>query len=122
MLRQVHASLRSRLRQVLQKQESHDVTAATLAESPVSASVSHVGDAGPRTQLPVPNSRHDQTVSIVAPSGEVLATDKQLHLYTPNGLLSHPLVSPVLSYLGGLPPLLFIAGDGEVLRDEIIYV
>jgi acetyl esterase/lipase len=35
--------------------------------------------------------------------------------------LKHPLVSPALSYLGGLPPLLFIAGDREVLRDEIIY-
>ncbi|EEB87870.1 hypothetical protein MPER_14599, partial [Moniliophthora perniciosa FA553] len=33
----------------------------------------------------------------------------------------HPLVSPALSYLGGLPPLFFIASDKEVLRDEIIY-
>jgi hypothetical protein len=35
--------------------------------------------------------------------------------------LVHPLVSPALSYLGGLPPLMFIAGDKEVLRDEVIY-
>ncbi len=31
------------------------------------------------------------------------------------------LVSPALSYLGGLPPLLFIVSDKEVLRDEILY-
>jgi acetyl esterase/lipase len=32
-----------------------------------------------------------------------------------------PTRQPGLSYLGGLPPLFFIAGDKEVLRDEIIY-
>lgn len=37
--------------------------------------------------------------------------------------LTHPLVSPVLhGSLGGLCPLYIIAGDGEVLRDEIIYL
>lgn len=37
--------------------------------------------------------------------------------------LTHPLVSPVLQgSLGNLPPLYIIAGDGEVLRDEIIYL
>lgn len=36
--------------------------------------------------------------------------------------LAVPLVSPVLGYLGGLPPLLVIASDAEVLRDEIVYV
>ncbi|KAH8985532.1 lipase/ esterase [Lactarius akahatsu] len=46
---------------------------------------------------------------------------QQVQLYAPNGLLRHPLVSPALSYLGGLPPLFFTAGDREVLRDEIIY-
>jgi len=51
--------------------------------------------------------------------GEVV--EQQVQLYAPNGLLKHPLVSPALSYLGGLPPLFFIAGDREVLRDEIIY-
>jgi hypothetical protein len=29
--------------------------------------------------------------------------------------------SPALGYLGGLAPLLFIASDKEVLRDEILY-
>lgn len=37
--------------------------------------------------------------------------------------LSHPLVSPILQgSLGNLPPLYIMAGDGEVLRDEIIYL
>ena len=53
--------------------------------------------------------------------GEDIEVAEQVQLYAPNGLLKHPLVSPALSYLGGLPPLLFIAGDKEVLRDEIIY-
>jgi hypothetical protein len=54
-------------------------------------------------------------------TGETIEVTQQIQLYAPNGLLKHPLVSPALSYLGGLPPLLFIAGDREVLRDEIIY-
>ena len=45
----------------------------------------------------------------------------QFQFYAENRLLRHPLVSPALGYLGGLPPLLFIAGNGEVLRDEIVY-
>jgi acetyl esterase/lipase len=36
--------------------------------------------------------------------------------------LCHPWVSPVLGYLGGLPPLFICAGDNEVLRDEITYL
>lgn len=48
-------------------------------------------------------------------------TYPQFQFYAENRLLRHPLVSPVLAYLGGLPPLFFVAGDGEVLRDEIIY-
>ena len=37
--------------------------------------------------------------------------------------MTHPLVSPILQpSLGGLPPLLIIAGDKEVLRDEILYL
>ncbi|KAF8260352.1 hypothetical protein EI94DRAFT_913479 [Lactarius quietus] len=48
-------------------------------------------------------------------------TAPQFQFYAENGLLRHPLVSPALGYLGGLPPLFFIAGNGEVLRDEIVY-
>jgi acetyl esterase/lipase len=47
----------------------------------------------------------------------------QVQMYTPNDLLSHPLVSPVLQpSLGGLPPLLILTGGGEILRDEQIYL
>lgn len=63
----------------------------------------------------------DQSVSSQTATGETIEVTQQIQLYAPNGLLKHPLVSPALSYLGGLPPLLFIAGDREVLRDEIIY-
>ena len=46
----------------------------------------------------------------------------QLHLYATNIQLSHPLVSPALQpSLAGLPPLYIMCGDGEVLRDEIVY-
>ena len=63
----------------------------------------------------------DQGVSLQTANGETIEVTQQIQLYAPNGLLKHPLVSPALSYLGDLPPLLFIAGDREVLRDEIIY-
>ena len=37
--------------------------------------------------------------------------------------MTHPLVSPLLnSSLGGLCPLYILAGDKEVLRDEIVYL
>jgi len=54
-------------------------------------------------------------------NGEIVEVREQLQFYTQNSLLCHPLVSPAMAYLGGLPPLMFIAGDKEVLRDEIIY-
>jgi hypothetical protein len=48
--------------------------------------------------------------------------DTQCQIYATNAQLCHPWVSPILGYLGGLPPLLICAGQNEVLRDEIIYV
>ncbi|KAJ7647735.1 hypothetical protein FB45DRAFT_1052164 [Roridomyces roridus] len=62
-----------------------------------------------------------ETVTLTTESGEVLRIDKQVHLYAQNSLIVHPLISGAMSYLGGLPPLLIIASDKEVLRDEIIY-
>ncbi|KAI9441922.1 hypothetical protein H4582DRAFT_1811008 [Lactarius indigo] len=75
------------------------------------------------TTSPPPPEILDVNRGIVlhAADGEVLEVPQQVQLYAPNGLLRHPLVSPALSYLGGLPPLLFTAGDREVLRDEIIF-
>ncbi|EEP76456.1 predicted protein [Uncinocarpus reesii 1704] len=54
--------------------------------------------------------------------GVVVELKDQIHMYTTNEMLSHPLVSPVLQpSLGGLPPLLILTGGGEMLRDEQIY-
>lgn len=48
---------------------------------------------------------------------------RQIQLYATNSQLFHPLCSPILQgSLGGLPPLYILAGDSEVLRDEIIYL
>jgi len=63
----------------------------------------------------------DQTLRVKGQDGNHLEITHQIQLYTTNPLLKHPLVSPVLAYLGGLPPLFVIASDREALRDEIIY-
>ncbi|KAI0090740.1 hypothetical protein BDY19DRAFT_1035200 [Irpex rosettiformis] len=78
---------------------------------------------GSTASLPMLQSDvRDQALQCTTSTGQVLRVEEQVHMYTPNHLLDHPLVSPVMSYLGGLPPLLVIAGDGEVLRDEVIYM
>ncbi|KAI0677037.1 alpha/beta-hydrolase [Trametes maxima] len=57
------------------------------------------------------------------PNATPLELRAQIQLYATTEQLSHPLVSPVLqSSLGNLCPLYIIAGDGECLRDEVIYV
>jgi len=63
----------------------------------------------------------DQRIVLEVTGGETLHVDSQIQFYMPNNLISHPLISHCGAYLGGLPPLFFIAGDQEVLRDEIIY-
>ncbi|KAF8070704.1 hypothetical protein FPV67DRAFT_1038167 [Lyophyllum atratum] len=117
----VHASLRSRIREVFRTDQPYDPTATMLsmAQSPIPAG--RPVDVGTTTSLPTSHPHCDQSISLLARSGERLSTTNQLHMYTQNSLLAHPLVSPVLSYLGGLPPLLIIASDKEVLRDEIVY-
>ncbi|WRT66661.1 uncharacterized protein IL334_003621 [Kwoniella shivajii] len=54
--------------------------------------------------------------------GEQVLVDTQIQLYATNAQLCHPWISPVLGYLGGLPPLFIMCGDKEVLRDEIIFL
>lgn len=61
-------------------------------------------------------------LELVAGKDEKVVVDTQIQLYATNAQLCHPWVSPILAYLGGLPPLLVCAGDHEVLRDEITYV
>ena len=67
------------------------------------------------------SSRSFQTRVSKLSDDEDQSSTLQFQFYAENRLLRHPLVSPALGYLGGLPPLFFIAGNGEVLRDEIVY-
>ncbi|KAG8806396.1 hypothetical protein FRC17_005038, partial [Serendipita sp. 399] len=71
----------------------------------------------------IANMSHAEPDSITIRIGEMYYQVKsQIQLYTTNNLLTHPLVSPINGYLGGLPPLFIMASDKEVLRDEIIYL
>ena len=93
----------------------------TLSD-PNSGRTLHIGAAKTIPSPIVPGTVKSQRLELLTAKGETLAIEGQVHMYTPNYLLPHPLVSPVVSYLGGLPPLLVIASDKEVLRDEIIYL
>ncbi len=103
--------------------------ASSRRSSDVRASaISHLEDGhvdlqvGEEAPLPtVVDSNSSQTIFLRASNGEELTVREQVQLYCANNLLVHPLVSPALSYLGGLPELLVIASDAEVLRDEILY-
>ncbi|KAL2044698.1 hypothetical protein N7G274_002472 [Stereocaulon virgatum] len=76
--------------------------------------------AGERPGNTIPGPGHDLSILI---DGKFIEIKDQIHMYTTNQLISHPLVSPVLQpSLGGLPPLLVVTGGGEVLRDEQIYL
>lgn len=63
----------------------------------------------------------NQSWKVRKEGGGIIEVKQQVQIYAPNGLLGHPLISPALACLGGLPPLFFIAGNKEKLRDEIIY-
>lgn len=70
--------------------------------------------------LPQQDQNLDLSISI---DGNFIVIKDQIQMYAPNALLSHPLVSPVMQpSLGGLPPLCILAGGGEMLRDEQIYL
>jgi acetyl esterase/lipase len=85
---------------------------ATAASTP-HATATSIPSAGP--------GREPHTIRMRAQDGSTLVIDSQIQLYTPNDLVTHPLVSSAMGYLGGLPPILFLIGDKEVLRDEGIY-
>ncbi|KAH9020633.1 Alpha/Beta hydrolase protein [Lactarius pseudohatsudake] len=72
------------------------------------------------TQDTRPDKR-ETVVRVPGEDGAPVEIRQQIQLYTTNDLLIHPLVSPALGYLGGLPPLFVIASDREVLRDEILF-
>ncbi|KAJ7178959.1 Alpha/Beta hydrolase protein [Mycena filopes] len=57
------------------------------------------------------------------PQSVPLELHAQIQLYATTEQLTHPLVSPILQgSLGNLPPLYILAGNDEVLRDEIVYI
>lgn len=113
------------------KQEGNVTTASRAVQENEPAGAEHKFLVAPTGQtlnlgstasLPLSSTIRDQTITLRTASGKVLKVEEQLQLYTPNYLLAHPLVSSAVSYLGGLPPLLVIASEKEVLRDEIIYL
>lgn len=75
-----------------------------------------------RNDIPIaPQPLPSETFNVAMSSGENIELKQQIQLYATNSQLYHPLCSPVLQgSLGGLPPLYIIAGDSEVLRDEVI--
>ncbi|KAI6046335.1 hypothetical protein EDC04DRAFT_2630038 [Pisolithus marmoratus] len=134
----VQSSLRKRIHQIILLNtdggKAHDSTSGVDPSrysmvGPVSSLDEHDEDkparmpvnVGTTVSPPSVDNKEDQTIRLQTSSGEILVIDSQIHLYTQNSLLRHPLVSPALSYLGGLPPIMMIAGDKELLRDEIIY-
>lgn len=138
MTRKIHTGLRRKIRQIVRvavtgnrvvEAASLELTQDALAGSKLilsgddrnSVSSDMPIDVGATASLPSVDEKENQTISLETKSGERLKIVSQVHLYTQNSLLGHPLVSPALSYLGGLPPLFVIASDKEVLRDEVIY-
>ncbi|PLW09588.1 hypothetical protein PCASD_20257 [Puccinia coronata f. sp. avenae] len=76
------------------------------------------------SELKIRTDQSDNSTNIIElKDGELVKMDQQIQLYATNDQLAHPYCSPLFSpSLGGLPPLLILAGDNEVLRDEIIYL
>ncbi|KAF8261460.1 hypothetical protein EI94DRAFT_1745923 [Lactarius quietus] len=124
---EIYATVRSGLRKSIVEVLSKGVGRTPQASLPIDKeTVVPVSpptmNAGSTATLPLPGVLDaSQSLRLRTDNGEVIEVAQQVQLYAPNCLLRHPLVSPALSYLGGLPPLFFIAGDREVLRDEIIY-
>ena len=84
------------------------------------ANPSGTADADIQYENTVPGAGHNLSIRL---NGALITIKDQIHMYTTNQLISHPLVSPVLQpSLGGLPPLLILTGGGELLRDEQIYL
>lgn len=89
-------------------------------EHPVSNPDDLAPGAGSRTSNILPGSGRDLSIML---DGNLVEIKDQIQIYATNQLISHPLVSPVLTpILGGLPPLLILSGGGEILRDEQIYL
>ncbi|KAF5326623.1 hypothetical protein D9611_000275 [Ephemerocybe angulata] len=128
----VHASLRQRVQHAFKFDDDTPPfdEAATLIPkqdatvAPPNLYPGQQVNVGSTTNLPPVDPQHSirsRKISLTTESNEKLEINRQIHFYAENSLITHPLISASLSYLGGLPPLFFIAGDKEVLRDEVIY-
>ena len=81
---------------------------------------SDTGRASELRENNIPGIGRDLSITL---DGTLTRIKDQIHMYTTNQLISHPLVSPILQpSLGGLPPLLIVTGGSEVLRDEQVYL
>ncbi|WVQ77836.1 hypothetical protein IAR50_007531 [Cryptococcus sp. DSM 104548] len=107
--------------------EGSDAAAHPEPQHPLSDSAANPASLFPRISLST-KSGQPKTLALdeipleLRVKGEKVVLDTQIQLYATNSQLNHPWVSPVLGYLGGLPPLYIMAGDNEVLRDENIYL
>ncbi|KAI9452278.1 Alpha/Beta hydrolase protein [Lactarius psammicola] len=97
----------------------HELLRGTAQNQPGAVVAPPGNDDGNRVAK-TPGDR-ETVVRVTGEDGVPVEIQQQIQLYTTNDLLIHPLVSPALAYLGGLPPLFVIASDREVLRDEILY-
>ncbi|KAJ3912491.1 hypothetical protein F5877DRAFT_53995 [Lentinula edodes] len=117
----VRTGLKQRFRAVFKGEGDPNASVLTFGTS-TSETHSNAPGNGANTDPPSSGDVPNGMPINVAQNGEILSIQQQIQLYTTNALLGHPLVSPALGYLGGLPPLMFVISDKEVLRDEGIYV
>ena len=124
-------TIRFRLRQVLHDQDRLKSFLCSRGRAPDpkdktitpegSADVGRKMDPDASASLPAVVKGQDQKIILELGGGETLEVDSQIQLYVSNNLVSHPFISHCGAFLGGLPPLFIMAGDDEVLRDEIVY-
>ncbi|KAL6233098.1 hypothetical protein BDW75DRAFT_232260 [Aspergillus navahoensis] len=98
-----------------------------LKKSPVTRDVKNQPTTGEENEFEVsefePTLGHGRRPPSFMMNGKKIEVKDQIHMYTTNELLFHPLVSPIFQpSLGGLPPLQIISGGGEMLRDEQFYI
>ncbi|TFK22340.1 lipase/esterase [Coprinopsis marcescibilis] len=98
--------------------EALDVPKGGYAVKTQEEIVSHNDEDDPEQWKPKPPK-----VFMENPTAVPLELRCQIQMYALSEQVTHPLVSPILQgSLGNLPPLYILAGDGEMLRDEIIYL
>ncbi|SPO34874.1 uncharacterized protein PSFLO_00345 [Pseudozyma flocculosa] len=116
-----------RRRSLSAARKSEDAGDMTTSKNPREQAVK--GASGDRSYVngvpPPPKLLYSEPIEVRTedPDKANIQLRSQIQLYATNAQLTHPLCSPILhGSLGGLPPLYIIAGNAEVLRDEIIYL